>query len=180
MVRLEYGCFAAQNLISSRALPAWTSSNILAGSDTTAIFLRTMFKNLLQHPETLEKLRAELQEAASRGELSMPVKWKESRQLPYLDACVKEAGRIHPPFGLPLERVVPSGGMTLCGEYVKEGTVVGMSAWVVHRDSAVFGEDADSWRPERWFGPQEERKMMESSLMTVSSLLQQKITRSLS
>jgi cytochrome P450 len=148
------------------ALPAWTSSNILAGSDTTAIYLRTMFKNLLEYPKTLERLRSELQEAASSGRLSMPVTWKESRQLPYLDACIKEAGRIHSPFGLPLERVVPSGGLSLCGEYIKEGTVVGMSAWVVHRDKAIFGEDADSWRPERWLGSEEGRRKMEQSLLT--------------
>ncbi|KAG9244294.1 cytochrome P450 [Calycina marina] len=148
------------------ALLAWTSSNILAGSDTTAIFLRTIFKNLLQNPQTLERLRAELREASQTTGLSMPVTWKESQSLPYLDACVKEAGRIHPPFGLHLERVVPLGGMNVCGEYLREGTSVGMNAWVVHRNRAVFGEDADEWRPERWLGPEEQRKKMEASLLT--------------
>lgn len=148
-------------------LPAWTSSNILAGSDTTAIFLRTMFKNLREHPETLAKLRKELDAARDAGELSPIVTWKEARKLPYLEACVHETGRIHPPFGLNLERVVPAGGLELCGQHIPEGTIVGMNGWVVHRDREVFGEDAEDWRPERWLDADEAtRKKMESCLLT--------------
>ena len=147
---------------------AWTSSNILAGSDTTAIYLRTLFKNLLEHPDSLAALQTELVKAESNGCLSVPVTWKETRELPYLDACVKEAGRIHPPFGLPLERIVPTGGMVISGEYIPAGTIVGMNAWVVHRDRDVFGLDADQWRPERWLEADARTKLrMEQSLLTV-------------
>ncbi|KAK4235918.1 cytochrome P450 [Achaetomium macrosporum] len=115
------------------ALPAWTSSNIIAGSDTTAIYLRTMFHQLLTHPATMARLRAELDEAAAQGRLSASTaSWKESIALPYLNACFKEAGRIHPPFGLHLERVVPPGGLDI--ELVDEG-----KAWTVQN---------------RWFVPQ--------------------------
>lgn len=31
-----------------------------------------------------------------------------------------------------------------------EKTVVGMNAWVVHRDATIFREDVDQFRPERW------------------------------
>lgn len=127
-----------------------------------------MFKNLLSEPRTLAALRAELDEAQSRDQLSFPVTWKESRELPYLDACIKEAGRIHPPFGLPLERIVPEGGLTISGEFVPAGTIVGMNGWVVHRDTDVFGHDADHWRPERWLEADEGTKArMEQGLLTV-------------
>lgn len=152
-----------------RALLVWTSSNITAGSDTTAILLRTIFYNLLRHPETLEKLLDELVEAATRGELDELASWKQTRDLPYLDSCIKEAGRLHPPFGLPLERVVPPEGAAICGQWIPGGTIVGMSGWVVHRNQEVFGEDCDDWRPERWLCDPEPRKMMESSLLTVST-----------
>ncbi|TGJ84436.1 hypothetical protein E0Z10_g4321 [Xylaria hypoxylon] len=151
----------------SRALPAWTSSNIIAGSDTTAIFLRTMFHQLLTHPSSLTKLRAELDEAFVKGNLSETATWKESIALPYLNACFKEAGRIHPPFGLHLERVVPQGGMDVCGKSLPAGTIVGMNAWVIHRDPEVFGPDADAWRPERWLeGDETYIKKMDASLLT--------------
>ncbi|OTB02447.1 hypothetical protein M426DRAFT_13424 [Hypoxylon sp. CI-4A] len=149
------------------ALPAWTSSNILAGSDTTAIYLRTMLHQLLTHPSSLAKLRAELDDAATKGNLSNTVTWKESIALPYLNACFKEAGRIHPPFGMHLERVTPPEGLEVCGQKLPAGTIVGMNAWVVHRDPDVFGADADSWRPERWLEGDEARiKKMDASLLT--------------
>lgn len=150
------------------ALTAWTTSNIAAGSDTTAIYLRTIFYNLLRHPRTLARLRAELDLAASENRLSQPVTWKETRNLDYLDAVIKESGRIHPPFGLPLERVVPDGGAVVCGEFLPGGTVIGMSAWTVHRDKETFGEDCEDWRPERWLCEPKQKRRMENALMTVS------------
>ncbi|KAI0476857.1 cytochrome P450 [Xylaria cf. heliscus] len=145
---------------------AWATSNVLAGSDTTAIVLRSIIYFLLKNPQSLLKLQQELSLAQSEGRLSDIVTWKQSRDLPYLDACVKEAGRLHPPIGLLLERVVSKGGVTLCGKYFKEGTVVGMNPWVVHRNKDVFGHDADQWNPDRWLGDMERRILMEKSLLT--------------
>lgn len=131
--------------------------------------LRTIFYNLLKHPKDMEKLMNELRTAAQKGNISPIVTWKQSRELPFLDACIKEAGRVHPPFGLPLERIVPEGGAQISGEYLPEGTIVGMNAWVVHRDTNTFGPDADIWRPDRWMEMDEAGvKKMENSLLTVS------------
>jgi cytochrome P450 len=151
-------------------LVAWTASNVLAGSDTTAIMFRAIIYYLLKNPASRRKLEAELAQARKEGRLSRIVTWKESRELPYLDACIKEAGRIHPAIGLTLERVVPKGGAVICGERFEEGTIVGMSPWVVHRDKNVFGEDADEWNPDRWLCEKERRSLMERSLLTVSYL----------
>ena len=133
-----------------RAIITWIATNIGAGSDTIAIILRAIFYNLLKQPHSLQKLRKELENAAQAGSVSDPITWNECQKLPYLDACVKEAERVHPAVGLPLERVVPPGGSKICGQYLKGGTIVGINAWVVHQDKAVFGDDAASWRPERW------------------------------
>jgi len=96
------------------------------------------------------------------------VTFKQARALPYLDACIKEAGRLHPPFGLPLERVVPPEGATMRGQRLEGGVVVGISAWVVHRDEAVYGADAGLWRPKRWLEcAGEKRRRMEAGLLTV-------------
>jgi cytochrome P450 len=149
-------------------LLTWVTSNIIAGSDTTAIFLRTIFYNLLKDPRSMKLLLNEIDDAAKADRLSDLVSWKEARELPYLDACIKEAGRIHPPFGLPLERVVHPEGAVICGEHLKGGTVVGINAWVVHRDKETFGEDCDEWRPDRWLEADEKtRSKMEHGLLTV-------------
>lgn len=160
-----------QSANPSRALLVWTTSNITAGSDTTAILLRTLFYNLLTHPQTLHRLRDELDNAARTGNLDELASWKQTRDLAYLDACIKEAGRLHPPFGLPLERVVPPEGAEICGQFLKGGTIVGISGWVAHRNEESFGQDSDLWRPERWLCDKESRKRMEASLLTVSGIL---------
>lgn len=96
-------------------------------------------------------------------------KWAEVRDLPYLDACINEGVRLHPPFCLPFERVVPEEGVNICGRFLPGGTVVGMSPWVVNRHRATFGQDADTWRPERWLGlDTEHRKTLENRVLTVS------------
>lgn len=155
-------------MVYNSALSVWASSNITAGSDTTGIFLRTIFYNLITHPTTLQKLRNELETAASSGHLEELASWKNTRELPYLDACVKEAGRIHPPFGLPYERVVPDEGDTVCGKFLPGGTIAGMSAWATHRNKELFGEDCDEWNPDRWLCGGEKKRKMESALLTVS------------
>ena len=160
----------------SWALTAWTTSNVLAGSDTTAILLRTILYNLLKHPETLDRLQRELQQTADRSGFSKheAVAWSEAKDLPYLDACIKEAGRLHPPFGLQLERIVPSGGATICDKRFEAGTVVGINAWVAHRDEETFGANAGEWDPQRWLcGDEGRRKLMERSLLTVRPSKQQ-------
>lgn len=149
------------------ALTAWTTSNVTAGSDTTAILLRSIFYNLMSHPESMRRLLGEIDAAARNGRHSQCVTWKESRALPYLDACIKEAARLHPPFGLPFERVVPSEGATICGRRFAAGTVVAIPAWVAHRDVATFGQDCDEWRPERWLCENSRRRRMDAAMLTV-------------
>lgn len=122
--------------------------NILAGADTTATTLTAVLYHLLRNPAAHARLRAELEAAALRR----PVAYADAAALPYLDAVVKEALRVHPGVGLLLERVVPAEGLALPagGGFLPAGTVVGMNAWVVNNDKAVYGPDADAFRPERW------------------------------
>lgn len=142
----------------------------MAGSDSTANVMRTMMYNLLVDRDTLKSLRAELLEAESSNGLSRSLpSWDGVRSLPYLDACVLEALRLHPPFCLPFERVVPEGGITVCETYLPAGTVVGISPYLANRDKQTFGDDADKWRPSRWLDlSREDRVKLENSILTVS------------
>ena len=38
----------------------------------------------------------------------------------------------------------------LAGIHFPAGATIGINSWVAHRNTSVFGEDADTWRPERW------------------------------
>ncbi|KAH8750876.1 cytochrome P450 [Hyaloscypha finlandica] len=129
-------------------------SMAFAGSETTAISLSSVFYYLLKNPRCMEEVYRELDSKAKEGFFgdyeNGLVTWTESQKLPYLDACIKEAFRLHPAPGLTLERIVPPQGADIAGHFVKGGTIVGCSAWVMHRRKEIFGEDVEVYRPERW------------------------------
>lgn len=95
--------------------------NVGAGSDTTGISLNTVMYHLGRNPEILRKLREEVDLAAMEGRISDPVTFSEAQKLPYLQAVLKEALRIHPAVGLLMERVVPPGGAMIEGRYFSAG-----------------------------------------------------------
>ncbi|EAS33898.3 cytochrome P450 oxidoreductase [Coccidioides immitis RS] len=125
-------------------------TNIVAGSDTTSISLSSIMYNLCRNYDALAKLRSEIDTMTAEGRLSNPVTFKETQNMPYLQAVIKEGLRMHPATGLPLARVVPDGGVTLTGRYFEAGTVVGINSWVAHMNTSVFGADAHLFRPDRW------------------------------
>ncbi|KAF5004052.1 hypothetical protein FDECE_9427 [Fusarium decemcellulare] len=151
---------ASPDVFTSYHVLAGCTSNMVAGSDTTAISLSAVLYYLLKNPACLQKLRDEIDALTARGELSKSPTFKESQQMPYLQAAIKEALRMHPATGLPLERVVPEGGATISGRFFPEGTVVGINTWVAHRDTRVFGDDAETFNPDRWFVEDSERLSM--------------------
>ena len=123
---------------------------------------------LLQNRKCLSKLLEEL----TAANLSPLPRWRETCNLPYLGAVVKEALRIHAPAGLILERIVPEGGVTLCGHFFPAGTIVGCNPSVVHKDARIYGRQypVDKFVPERWMeGTEEERAEMERCFMAFGS-----------
>jgi cytochrome P450 len=145
--------------LTDNRITAMCASLIIAGSDSTAISLSAVFYFLLTNPRVYSKLLREIDTADAAGSLASSkdstgagdvVPFTAANKLPYLDAVINESFRMHPAVGLLLERVTPPGGVTICGEYVPGGTVVGCNAWVIHQSKEVFGADADVYRPERW------------------------------
>lgn len=135
------------------------SSTISAGFDTTAFTMTTIFYLLLQNPEAMTKLMAELEGAHQLGKLSLPVKFHETHDLRYFSAVIKEAMRLYQ-FLIPLlEREVPSQGVEVCGQWVPGGTIVACPAPVIHRNQKLFGDDADKFRPDRWLEASESRRL---------------------
>ncbi|CAL5867508.1 uncharacterized protein PFLUO_LOCUS1727 [Penicillium psychrofluorescens] len=146
------------DIVSDNQVFSYTISNVNAGSDTTAISLRAVLYYTLKSTRVTAKLNQELTDAYREKRISLPVSWKQSQeQLPYLDAVIKEALRLHPAVGLLLERIVPAGGLQLChgGPYLPAGTIVGANPWIIHR-SSVFGDDVDAFIPERWLQKNDE------------------------
>ncbi|KAH7161934.1 cytochrome P450 [Dactylonectria estremocensis] len=136
------------------------TANMVAGSDTAAITLSAILYHLLKNPKCLRTLQQEIDQFYEEGKLSDKPTFQESQKMPYLQAVIKEALRIHPASGLPLERVVPKGGAMISGYFFPEDTVVGINIWVEHRNQSIYGPEADIFKPERWLTQDDQLSVM--------------------
>lgn len=129
---------------------------ILAGSDTTATAIRATMLHLIAHPRAYRALQAEVDQAVARGDVAVDgiVQDKTLRSLPYLQAVFREGLRIHPPISDVAPKRVPDGGETVVVDgrpvFLPGGTNVGYSVFGLHHSKALFGADAEHFRPERW------------------------------
>lgn len=127
--------------------------NLAAGADTSAAALRAIFYLSLKQPQVWAKLKQAILAApfAQPETLHLPAPYAQTRAIPYLEAVIREALRLVPGEMFPQERLVPAGGLTLPdGQFVPEGTAVGFTSYVMHRNKAVWGADAEEFRPERF------------------------------
>lgn len=83
-------------------------------------------------------------------------------------AVIDESLRIHGNIGLISERVTPPEGTIIDGYKIPGGTIVGVNPWVIHRNTAIFGDDVDSFCPERWLdNSQDNIEVMRRNLFSV-------------
>jgi cytochrome P450 len=146
----EYGPSTVWN--EARILAA-AISNLGAGSDTVSCALQSFTYHMIRTPGCWEKARAEIDAAqASQGLCrDAVVNFEDASKLPYLQAALKEALRIFAPVPMGLPRVAPKGGVTFDdGKHFPEGTVLSVSPYALMTSKAIFGPDADKFRPERW------------------------------
>lgn len=111
----------------------------------------------MSNPKVYEKIVAEIQEG-------------EQTLLPYFEACIQEALRLHSPVNWLLPREVGPEGLEIGGYFLPPGTTVGASPWVSQQESVVFGEDANVFRPERWMeASKEQAYLMDKCLLAWGS-----------
>lgn len=157
------------NVVDARTVVIYTTTNIMAGSDTVAIALRTIFYMMLRRADVRERLLSELNAASPK--LSVPVTYAESQRLPYLNAVIQESLRIHPPVGLPLERVVPAEGLKMHdGTHIPAGVQVGCHAWPIHLLDPVWGPEPKEFRPERWLRAEARGESVEEHAARVAAM----------
>ena len=121
----------------------------MAGSDTTATVIRIGMMHIATSPLVYQRLQREIDEGIKAGRISSPITDAEARELPYLQALIKECFRIWPPITGIMPRMSDHDG-EVCGQSIPANTHVGWSAHAVLRDKAVFGPDAELFSPERW------------------------------
>ena len=105
---------------------------------------------LINTPTALTKLRQEVAEGIATGAISAPIKDAEARQMPYLQAVIKEGLRFWPPQTAINTKEVPKGGADLHGFHLPAGTQVAVNIQGITRSRELYGTDVDVFRPERW------------------------------
>ncbi|KAK5128233.1 hypothetical protein LTR85_002900 [Meristemomyces frigidus] len=119
---------------------------IVAGSETTANLLSGLLARLLWNPDKYRKLVDEIRGAFQN---ESDVNYENLSKLTYLNACIEEGLRIHPPVPTGLLRTVPEGGDTIDGDFVPGGTSVAVGSWSAAHNPVNF-RDCDAFIPERF------------------------------
>lgn len=119
---------------------------LVAGSETLTTTLTAAIHFLLGNPTTLNNLRVEIHENFhTEDEITGP----STGKLKYLNAVLNETMRMAPPLPDGLRRLVPSGGATIAGNFIPEGTTVSVPCYSAFRCEANFTAP-DEFKRERW------------------------------
>ncbi|KAM5362190.1 hypothetical protein ACJA88_014140 [Fusarium oxysporum] len=124
----------------------------VAGSDTTAAAIRVTLFYLMSCPRVYRKLKEEIRGAVREGRASSPVTAAQTRELPYLQAVIYEGLRMRPVTTGQQAKEVPAGGDTINGYFIPGGTSIAINFSAILGSKALFGPDADVFRPERFIG----------------------------
>ncbi|KAF9467351.1 cytochrome P450 [Collybia nuda] len=162
----------ADTKLNEEEMLAQMRTILLAGHETSATSLCWVLLELARHPEAQERLRAEIRTTEknihARGDSDFTATDLES--MSYLAAVLKESMRFHPALYhnfrlaaqddvLPLSQPIKTTTGELINKLpIPKGMKVIASIAGYHRNKEIFGEDADTWNPERWFRESDEKK----------------------
>jgi cytochrome P450 len=133
--------------------------------DGTGSSLVNTLYYIVKHPEAYKRVRAEIDEALGADDVIAP--WDKVKNLPFLKACIDEAGRLAPGVAGDLPRRTPPGkDYMVAGVAVPGDTSVSISAYTAQRDPVIF-PDPEAFKPERWLikGDDHLKKMLDVYLV---------------
>ncbi|KAF2969214.1 hypothetical protein GQX73_g4317 [Xylaria multiplex] len=127
----------------------WGESNLLiiAGSDTTSTAMAATLFYLVRNPHALQKASEEVR--AQFSDVEEITQGSQLNACHYLRACIDEAMRMSPSVGGIAPREVLPGGITIDGEFVPEGVVVGTPHYTIHHNASYYPQPF-AYVPERW------------------------------
>ncbi|KAI0294618.1 cytochrome P450 [Multifurca ochricompacta] len=117
----------------------------IAGFETTSTALMWWTFAMVAFPQVQRRAQAELDAVVGRSRLPT---FADAPHLPYVRAVVREVLRWRPPvpFGVPHSATEDDWYE---GMFIPKGAMCIANIWQCNHDRAIFGEDADDFRPER-------------------------------
>ncbi|KAI0441396.1 cytochrome P450 [Xylaria telfairii] len=138
---------------ADRRLASEAQLVVFAGEGTTAYSLTCCLYHLLANPQEVKKLRAELKASVpDPGNIEL----SQVDSLPYLNAIIQEAVRLHPGVMARQVRISPDVPISYTDKargksyVIPPKTVTSMSPLDTHLNTNAFGADAYTFRPQRW------------------------------
>ncbi|KAK0232633.1 cytochrome P450 [Armillaria fumosa] len=116
---------------------------LIAGHDTTATTLSWVLYELAAHPEHQSIIREELKQS-NRNDYDT---------LPFLNAAIKEALRLHPFVPTPARAAPYDDVLPLMGSkalVIPKGQILYCSIYLYNRLRSIWGADAEEWNPSRF------------------------------
>lgn len=126
---------------------------LIAGHETTSGLLSFALYYLLKNPSDLARAYEEVDSVIGR-DISRPPTMTQIGQLKYVAAILFEALRLWPT--APSYGVAPHKDEVIGGQYsIPKGTFVSVLVPALHRERAVWGENADEFDPNNFMGEAE-------------------------
>ncbi len=133
---------------SSDVITGMFISMMFAGHHTTSTTASWLIIEMLRNPDVLANVVAEMDALAEAG--GGEITYQDLREVPWLEASIKETLRLHPPLILLLRlAIVP---VEVEGYTIPTGKLVGTSPAVSNRIPDAF-PDADRFDPSRYIDP---------------------------
>ncbi|XP_073046507.1 cytochrome P450 81Q32-like [Primulina eburnea] len=117
---------------------------LVAGTDTMSISMEWAMALLLNHPESIKKIRSEIEANVPKDRL---LDEQDLPKLTYLQNVITETLRLYPPvpFLIPHEA---SEDCIVGGYDISRGTMLLVNLWAIHRDPRLW-KDPTKFKPER-------------------------------
>ncbi|KAI8652091.1 hypothetical protein NCS56_01425900 [Fusarium sp. Ph1] len=119
---------------------------VVAGSDTTAVTITSLFYELSQRLDICSQLQEEIDEYKKEHTKS---DYASLSHLKLLQACIDETLRLHPVVPSGLQRMTPPEGLQIGDTFIPGDTIVQVPSYTLQRDERVFLRP-NEFLPERW------------------------------
>ncbi|CAO2827181.1 unnamed protein product [Amaranthus hypochondriacus] len=133
--------------IERSKIPYLLMDLFIGGTDTTSSTVEWAMAELLQNPNSMKKLKAELDEVVGKDKI---VEEAHLAHLPYMTAVLKETLRLHPAVSLLAPRKVESD-VKLSNYIVPKGYDLLVNVWAICRDPNTW-ENPNCFIPDRFLG----------------------------
>jgi len=141
------------DILTDTQIHIFCTTNLLAGTVGPSIALDCILSWIAQYPDEQSRLYREILDNST----SLPVSWKETDNMPYLEGVIREGNRLSYSSDLGIEREAGPSGVTLpSGHLIPAGYSISMSQPALLKNRDAFGENPHDFIPERWMRRKDE------------------------